>query len=42
MTKLLDEVVADVRTLAPDEQDQIAEVVMAFLRSREELATPLC
>jgi hypothetical protein len=42
MSKLLDEIVADVRTLPPDEQDQIAEVVMAFRRGREELSAPLC
>jgi hypothetical protein len=34
MTKLFDEVVADVRALAPDDQDHVAELVLDFLRVR--------
>lgn len=32
MTKRLEEVVADVRELPAEEQDRIAEAVLAFLR----------
>jgi hypothetical protein len=38
MTKLFDEVVADIRALAPDEQVRVAEVVLDFLRVRGEEA----
>jgi hypothetical protein len=32
MSKLFDEVVADIRSLAPDKQDRVAELVLDFLR----------
>ena len=38
MTKLLEAVVADVRTLAQDEQDRAAQALLLFLREREEYA----
>jgi hypothetical protein len=34
MTKLFEEVVADIRELTPDEQDRVAELVTNFLRVR--------
>jgi len=36
MTKLLEEVVADVRTLPEDEQDWVAEIVLTLLRGPED------
>jgi hypothetical protein len=32
MTKLFEEVVADIRELTPDEQDRVAEAMLQFLR----------
>ncbi len=36
MTRQLEDVVADIRALAPDEQDRIASVILTYLQQRDE------
>jgi len=36
MTKLLKEVIADVRTLPTDEQDRAAQALLVFMRERHD------
>jgi hypothetical protein len=38
MTKLLEEVVADIRSLPEDEQESVAEALLAILHFRDEFS----
>ncbi|HXH23695.1 MAG TPA: hypothetical protein VNI78_00515 [Vicinamibacterales bacterium] len=40
MSNLFDEVVADVRELPPDEQDLVAQAVLAFMRLKDDAFAP--